>query len=47
MAEKKKIKSKIPEFKTKEWNETINDLFGFIDNFNKIKDEKKVTRMHI
>ena len=47
MAKKKKIKSKIPEFKTKEWNKTMDDLFGFIDNFNKTKDEKTVTRMHI
>lgn len=47
MEKKKKIKSEIPEFKTKEWNETMTDLFGFIDNFNKTKDEKKVTRMHI
>jgi hypothetical protein len=41
MAKKKKIKSNIPEFKTKEWNNTMNDLFYFIDNFNKTKNEKK------
>jgi hypothetical protein len=42
MAKKKKNKIEIPEFQNKKWIEAKEDLFDFIDKFNKPKNEKEV-----